>query len=425
MLPGLVPFFDLLYSKRNKCNYRRADGATDSRDQEEGFAQGCPLLNAFAALVLHDILSQLHSKLRDLARECKRKGHPSNDNGHRGVTHIMANGYGTSAVVPLVDMEFFCRRFVELGRPLGARLAEGKTVVMTACDGVSPLNFVAKETCDSVREAIDTYCRKPGEAKGHEETWGTRLLGYPIGGRKFAREYLQQTVSEINMHTHDVCMQLGDLQTMLQVYQSAILPKVPHLFAADVHHNTAGLCGTFKWCSSFATALTTKTRDLLARITRKSTVLTWVLAIAHLQVRAGGLGTLNSMTYAIPLYIQLVTSSLHALDGIPLWHRPNDPVRLPQELQEFFGTWDRSSVPFFVKYRLYAEKAFCWLYPDEDNVVAFAIHHGKRTKVAKAIKDTNIDQEVENVHAFVPPEVRPYLPAMLCRHTLLALVGMG
>lgn len=56
--------------------------------------------------------------------------------------HILANVDNTNAVVPLVDVEFFCMWFKKLGAPLRAKLAPGKTVIMTACNGVSPLEFV-------------------------------------------------------------------------------------------------------------------------------------------------------------------------------------------------------------------------------------------------------------------------------------------
>lgn len=71
---------------------------------------------------------------------------------------------------------------------------------------------------------------------------------------------------------HQLCTQLDDLQTMVQVYKSSIITKAPHLFTADVHHNSAGPHNTFAWDSSFAMALTLKTRDLLERVTGKPAV---------------------------------------------------------------------------------------------------------------------------------------------------------
>lgn len=88
----------------------------------------------------------------------------------------------------------------------------------------------------------------------------------------------------VDMHTHQLCTQLRDLQTMLQVYRSTVITKAPHLFAADIHHNSAGHRDMFAWQSSFAMALTQKMRDLLKRISGKSTVSNWVLDIAHLQL---------------------------------------------------------------------------------------------------------------------------------------------
>lgn len=303
-------------------------------------------------------------------------------------------------------MKFFCNRFVKLSRPLGARLVDGKTVIMTTCDGISPLGFLEPLVRDEVWEAINTYARKPKEEHGHKEVWGTRLLGYPIGGQKFAREYLQRTISRIDMHTVNVCIQLGDLQTMLQVYKSAIIPKALHLFAADVHHNTTKSCDTFKWLSLLALALMAKTRDLLARITGKSTVPDWVLAIAHLRIRDGGLGVLNPASCAIPLYVQSITSTVrYALKGVPLKHLPDDPVSVPDVLQAFFERWDTSDNPFFVKYQAHAEKAFGCLYPDADDIINHAIHHGRRTQVAKAIKVANAADKLKALFAAVPKDV--------------------
>lgn len=188
--PGLVPFFDLLYSAKNKCHYRQADGKAKAREQEEGFAQGCPLSGAFAALVLHNILCELNQKLRARAAGCRQQGHSENDDGFGGVTHILANINDTSAVVPLENVEFFCDWFVKLGAPLGEKLAPGKTIIMTACNGVGPLDFVDKDMRKSVRQAINTCCREPGELEGHEELWGTHLLGFPVSWKQFAKKFL-------------------------------------------------------------------------------------------------------------------------------------------------------------------------------------------------------------------------------------------
>lgn len=301
-------------------------------------------------------------------------------------------------------------------------------MILTACNGISPLGFLEPTTRDGVRAAIDQYTRKVGKPQGHEELWGTQLLGYPIGRKKFAQEYLQRIVTEIDLHTHNVCTKLDDLQTMLQVYCTAILPKAPHLFAADVYHNLTKACDTFKWRSSFSKAITTKTRDLLARVSGKLNVPTWVLAIAHLRMQDGGLGVLDLTLTAIPLYLQSITSSIrYALEGVPLKHRPDDPVHVPKELRALFAGWRESGSPFFARYRCHAEPAFRLLYPKADDAVDHAIHLGRRTRVVKAIKELNAEREVEAVYEAVPDEVRPYLPMMLSKHTStsVALVGMS
>lgn len=67
----------------------------------------------------------------------------------------MANVDDTSSVVELEDIEFFCDEFVCLRKPLGATLAKKKTVIMTSCDGLSPLGLINAELGESVRSVID------------------------------------------------------------------------------------------------------------------------------------------------------------------------------------------------------------------------------------------------------------------------------
>lgn len=70
-------------------------------------------------------------------------------------------------------------------------------------------------------------------------------------------------------------------------------------------------------------------------------------------------------------------------------------------------------------------QAFGRLYPDAEDAVAHAIHRSRQTKVAKAIKLTRSEEELEELWRNVPPDVRPYLLGMLCLLTSLVLVGMS
>lgn len=98
---------------------------------------------------------------------------------------------------------------------------------------------------------------------------------------------------------------------------------------------------------------------------------------------------------------------------------------LPKEFQGLFNKWKLSESRFFRTYRSHAYKVLKRLYPDEEDAVEHAIYHRRRTKVAKAIKLTRGDEELEELREKVPLDVRPYLPGMLCPHTSLALVGMS
>jgi len=63
-LRTLLTLFDTLYDRPNTCWYLDPTRNWKHFPQQEGFAQGCPLSGAFAALVLHQLLTNLHTELQ-------------------------------------------------------------------------------------------------------------------------------------------------------------------------------------------------------------------------------------------------------------------------------------------------------------------------------------------------------------------------
>jgi hypothetical protein len=79
----LLPLFEILCSKNNKCWCRKPDGTFSSFEQAKGFAQGCPLSPFFASLVLHILLSDIKKQLRTRSRtrlSDHTHRHPGDDN---------------------------------------------------------------------------------------------------------------------------------------------------------------------------------------------------------------------------------------------------------------------------------------------------------------------------------------------------------
>lgn len=372
----LVPFFNLLYKKDNLCHYIADNGKWGSFSQEEGFAQGCPFSPAFSALVLQKILSQLDMKLRAEAKKRLRKSDKGND-GYGGVTHILAYVDDTSAVILYSDVELFCRRFAELGEPLGCALNPVNTKILTSTNGLSPLPFLSKRLLDPVNAAIEKY------VAGEECTEGVCLLGFRIGGPSFAKKFLEATLIDIGQDVLRFTTKLEDLQTMLQVYKESIITKFPYVCLADVYHNEAGAgFDPFAWSSPFLRGVANTTKKLLSHLTGRESVPAWVLLIAHLCIGEGGLGILDRSAPSVPLFVQSVTSSArYARTGVPLKHLPADrPHLLPVELQELYADLEGSTVKHFCIYEKYARLCFATLYPDSLNLLLHALTEGDSTK---------------------------------------------
>ncbi|KAL7503585.1 hypothetical protein ACHAXN_002323, partial [Cyclotella atomus] len=61
--PTLKPFADLIYDRKGKTFVQKEDGSWVIIEVNKGFSQGCPASPAFAAIILHDILSKIQPEL--------------------------------------------------------------------------------------------------------------------------------------------------------------------------------------------------------------------------------------------------------------------------------------------------------------------------------------------------------------------------
>jgi hypothetical protein len=134
--PTLEAYADLIYDGAGETFVRLENGEWTVIPVTEGFSQGCPASPVFAALVLHDILSKIQPELQARAEQRKANGDPGDDKfGSIG----FSIGYvdDVNAMLHHLDVDFFLKRFVELGKPLGAILNTDKTRIMTTASNVS------------------------------------------------------------------------------------------------------------------------------------------------------------------------------------------------------------------------------------------------------------------------------------------------
>jgi hypothetical protein len=137
--PTLEAYSDLIYDGNGETFVRLENGQWTVIPVSEGFSQGCPASPVFAALVLHDILSTIQPEL--VRRAEQRKALVDiGDDGLGSIGFSLAHVDDVNAMLHHDDVEYFLRRFTELGGPLGAILNTEKTRIMTTTSGTSILD---------------------------------------------------------------------------------------------------------------------------------------------------------------------------------------------------------------------------------------------------------------------------------------------
>ena len=344
--PHLVGLFDTLYREETTVHFQRPSGKWDTFAQKEGKTQGCPLSPFFAALVLGDVLVEMDKFLKRAARLRLRAGNKYDD-GQGGVTNIMAYIDDGTLCIPFPDVYSFLRRFAKIGAPVGAVLNTEKTKILTSTTGVSPIPFLSPAHRSELRAAIQHFT--PGE-----ETQGLRILGIPVGGDQFIRQYLQSFLDTLHTDTGNLLQNMPDLQTAAQVYKRCLLQRVPFQMTADVLLNTTP--GDVQQSTDWKTDLTTQvdaiTRRVLADIAAVETIPTWTDSMSKLPSKIGGLGLFDSQVSGPAAFVvPLVRSIRYALFGVALKHTT---VKLPRSITHLYADWETSNASLFTAFRTHA-----------------------------------------------------------------------
>jgi len=126
---------------------------------EEGSSQGCPLSPILAALVVVRLLKPIDQSLRQRALQRLEAGILHDDN-YGGRTHLLGFIDDISTLVPLEDLLFLCEQFQQRGIPLGCFINPGKTRILTATNGISPIQAISitnPTLAHDITKAINTY----------------------------------------------------------------------------------------------------------------------------------------------------------------------------------------------------------------------------------------------------------------------------
>lgn len=433
----LEPYADLIYDGAGETFVRLEDGKWVIIPVNEGFSQGCPASPVFAAIVLHDILSQIQPELN--ARAAQRKAYGDcGDDGLGSLGIIMAYVDDVNSILHHSDIKYFLDRFRELGGPLGAILNTEKTRILTTTTGNSVIdrmkthrNIGTQMAGVALEEAVAEYSttKVDGRVVPVEVTDGLRVLGAPIGSVEFCQKFILKALDRAKSDAAKLLTNLDDLQTTLRLFSMCTANKVTHLFAHDVYNTSPDDLpeNLWLWDSNLTNEFSTMTADLLANITNKHDLPAHSQLISNISINEGGLGIQNPRTNAITAYMTTTKRCLqYAHDGVWLGFNKPKPC-LPPSIKLLYSNWTTSQNRTWQIFNKYLPT--CTTIARNEPTTAHdyvfkASLNGTREKMkeycARQLKHKALYSEEVS-----PPEVIELLPAIMDKRTSMALMTMS
>jgi len=350
--PTLEAYADLIYDGAGETFVRLEDGRWHIIPVMEGFSQGCPASPVFAALVLHDILSQIQPQLDNRAAQRKAAG-DLGDDGHGSTGFSLGYVDDVNAVLHHQDVDFFLRQFKILGEPLGAILNTEKTRIMTSTSGKSLIERLKNHhnkgkvlTGQILEKTIAKFSttKVNGLIVPVEVTDGLRVLGAPVGSLSFCQSFLLKALSKAQTDATKLLSNLEDLQTTLRLYSMCTANKITHLFSHDVYNTELDDLPDqhWLWNSELTDQFSSMTADLLANVTNQTSLPIYSQLISNISVQEGGLGIQSPRANAIASYMTTTKRCLqYAKQGVWLGVNKLRPL-LPASITLLYDQWESS-----------------------------------------------------------------------------------
>ncbi len=427
-LAPIIRYFDLLYSHDNTCWIRTPTHKWTHILQVNSFAQGHPLGPLFSALTLSKLLKQINVLLLECSNFHLNNHLQPNDNIFGSHLHTASIVDDTSIALPYADLPFFLKKFTELGRPLGIKLALAKTHILSSITGESPSHHLSPINNYLLQRAIkflstDQWNTSP------EITTGIRFLGYPLGSNTFAKQFLDKALSKFNTLTIKFKTKLSNLQTKGQLFCSCAQPSISYNLAADVYHNcdTSNFPSFHSWTSPFTSQLTTYYNNFYQPLTSLTTPLPPLnLSILYIPASLGGAGFCNPQHYAISSYIiPLLRSIRLASTGYTLYHSAGNrtyltSISIPTPLTATLQTWESQPTKQFTILNHYLLHLSNHFYCDSDHTHKFAMTFPLRG-LSRTLYYSFHEKHLPNLYTQSDISTSPILSSLLNPLTSLTL----
>jgi hypothetical protein len=421
----LLPLFDMLYSKPNLCWYRKPDGTFATFDQEEGFAQGCPLSPLFASLVLNILLTEINKELRTRAAiRFADHSYPGDDNlGSLAQTKSYIDD--TNLALAYRDLKWFLTRFAELGAPLGISLNLRKTQILTSLTSTSPI-FNPNTAPEDARHLCEALAML---GPNSEILRGTRFLGQPIGSPDFAHEYLAGKARNHTDSTTRLLDRLVDTQTQCSLFKNCTQSTIPHLLSSDVYYNLnlESPPALTEWESPFISSIVNSNHHFLSRVLNTAHPLPpHALFIATYPARDGGAGQRDPTTNAIASFVIPLARSLHYAQCGILLNRKKVLNLSPYYTRSLLN-WKAEPLRLYKIFRFYLPQILRVITPLPNiplSTTAFVATPPVRNLLRSLYYSHKLAERAKLTPTF-PPHIQVILPQLLTKTTSFPLHSLS
>jgi hypothetical protein len=328
----MVPCFDQMRKEPNRCWCKTDKGTCRHFQQPEGFAQGCPLSGSHSAIVLSLLLKKINKEL--IARQDQNSDIPS--------PHASSFIDDTNLFLPPQDVEWFVKRFDELGTPTGIKLNQRKTQLL-----VGPL----AHTSTKQQEMLTHLTTIPQPENTLTE--GCKLLGQAIGTSTQATKGMKQQATKCRTAASRITKRLLDRQTISSICRHCAQPAVAHLIDTD----TLNACGKngdpppgdpTKWTTPFLNAIESTDSFFSRFITdaNENNLPLHASLIATIPAKDGGLGNRHPQRAALgALAVPIARTIKCALQGLQIGSNPDMRTTLAADHRHAFETLTTHTAP--------------------------------------------------------------------------------